>query len=48
MIEYTDGRRNQAEIRKMFLGFIREARAKKADTTRRRILKYKIAKALEK
>lgn len=48
MIEYTDSRRSPEELRKMFQGFIREARAKKTDATRRRILKYKIAKALEK
>ena len=42
MIEYTDGRRTQAEIRQMFLALIQRDRQEKADKLRRKILKQKI------
>lgn len=46
-MEYAAGRK-EAELRKMFLNLIKRDKEQKADETRRRILKYRIAKAMEK
>lgn len=46
-MEYAAGRK-ESELRKMFLDLIKRDKEQKADATRRRILKYRIAKALEK
>lgn len=46
-MEYAAGR-SQAELRKMFLNLIKRDKEQKADETRRKILKYKLTKAMEK
>lgn len=46
-MEYAANRK-ESELRKMFLTLIKRDKEQRADATRRRILKYKIARALEK
>lgn len=46
-MEYAAGRK-EADLRKMFLNFIKRDKEQKADEIRRRILKHKIEETLQK
>lgn len=48
MVEYADRKRTLNEIRQMFFKLIRRENASEADAFRRRILKEKINRALNK
>ena len=48
MIEYTNGKRTESELRKIILPLIKRAKETEADELRRKILKQKITDALAK